>query len=152
MPIFNTEYFGPVEYSDDTVLEFPRGLPGFDERRKFLAIQQTDTAPLLFLQSLEDARLCFPTLPILAVDPTYRLQVCDEDLDAIGFPVRHQPGIGVDTMCLTVVSIRESGPTANLLAPIVVNLGLRKAVQAVAVDSEYSHQHALLAEEAPVCS
>jgi flagellar assembly factor FliW len=33
-----------------------------------------------------------------------------------------------------------------------VNLKNRKAVQAVRADSGYSHQHALVPEEAPVCS
>jgi flagellar assembly factor FliW len=65
-------------------------------------------------------------------------------------------------LALTVVSIRETGPTANLLAPVLVNLKNREAVQAVAQDSVYSHQHAILADEAsteealaqeaPVCS
>ena len=55
-------------------------------------------------------------------------------------------------LCLTVLSVRETGPTANLLAPIVVNLRNRKAVQAVAAESDYSHQHALMPEEASVCS
>jgi len=51
-----------------------------------------------------------------------------------------------------VIAIRETGPTANLLAPIVENLRNLKAVQAVAPESEYSLQHVLLPEEAPVCS
>jgi flagellar assembly factor FliW len=51
-----------------------------------------------------------------------------------------------------VLSIREGGPTANLLAPLVINMRNLKAVQAVAAESGYSHQHVLLPEEAPVCS
>ena len=48
-----------------------------------------------------------------------------------GFPLTRQPRIGEDVLCLTVLSIRETGPTANLLAPMVVNLHNRKAVQAM---------------------
>ena len=152
MPILNTKYFGPVSYADDAVVEFPRGLPGFDERQEFVAIQKPDTAPLVFLQSLNNPELCFVTLPILAVDPGYRLQVSDEDLKTIGLPARHRLRIGADTMCLAVVSVRETGPTANLLAPVVVNLNSHKAVQAVSADGGYSHQHVLVPEEAAVCS
>jgi flagellar assembly factor FliW len=36
-------------------------------------------------------------------------------------------------------------PTANLLAPIVVNLKTHRAIQAIQADSGYSHQHPLLA-------
>jgi flagellar assembly factor FliW len=96
--------------------------------------------------------LCFITLPVLVVDPQYRLEVSGEDLGQIGLAPGKQPRIGTDVLCLTVISIRESGPTANLLAPIIVNLRNLKAVQAVAPESEYSLQHVLLPEEAPVCS
>jgi len=54
-------------------------------------------------------------------------------------------------LCLAVLSFRPTGPTANLLAPVVVNVANLKAVQAVMADSGYSHQHALAAQEA-VCS
>jgi flagellar assembly factor FliW len=51
-----------------------------------------------------------------------------------------------------VLSFQKSGPTANLLAPVVVDLNNHKAVQAVAMESDYSHQHALFPQEACVCS
>jgi flagellar assembly factor FliW len=103
--------------------------------------------PLIYLQSLEDPALCFITMPILAADPGYRLKVSREDLGRLGLNSGRQPRIGDDVLCLTVLSIRETGPTANLLAPIVVNLRNRKAVQAVAPESDYSHQFALIPEE-----
>jgi len=87
-------------------------------------------------------------MPILAVDPKYRLKVSGEDLEQVGLPAARQPRIGDDVLCLTVLSIRETGPTANLLAPVVINLRTRKAVQAVAQEPGYSHQHTLLAEDA----
>jgi flagellar assembly factor FliW len=46
-------------------------------------------------------------------------------------------------LCLAVLSIRETGPTANLLAPVVINPKACRAVQAVAEGGGYSHQHAL---------
>jgi flagellar assembly factor FliW len=91
-------------------------------------------------------------LPVLVVDPRYRLEVNAEDLALVGLAAARQPRIGEEVLCLAVVAVRESGPTANLLAPIVVNLANRKAVQAVAPQSGYSHQQALVSEEAAVCS
>ena len=152
MPSLNTKYFGTVSYQEASALEFPNGLPGFEERRQFLALQFADTQPLVFLQSLEDPGLCFITLPVLAVDPHYQLHVSNEDRELVGLPLARPLRIGADVLCLAVIAIRETGPTANLLAPVVVNLRNQKAVQAVAADSGYSHQHALIAEEVPVCS
>ncbi len=134
------------------MIEFPEGLPGFESRKGFVAIEFADTAPLVFLQSTEDPGLCFITLPVLAVDPQYSLKVSADDLERLGLGPERQPRLGEEVVCLAVVALRESGPTANLLAPVIVNLQTRKAVQAVAEESGYLLQHPLLAEEAPVCS
>ena len=160
MPVMETKNFGKISFEPDAELEFPRGLPGFDSRKRFVAVRYVESDPLVYLQSLEDPDLCFITMPILAVDPRYRLRVSGEDLDQIGLGAARQPKIGDDVLCLTVLSIRESGPTANLLAPIVVNLRNRRAVQSVAQDSDYPLRHALLPaeeneampHEASVCS
>ena len=147
-----TKNFGRISFEPDSELEFPSGLPGFESRRRFVAITFVESDPLVYLQNLEDPDLCFITLPILAADPNYKLKVNGEDLEQLGLSTSRQPRIGEDVLCLTVVSVRETGPTANLLAPIVVNLNNRKAVQTVAAESDYSHQHALMPEEASVCS
>jgi len=152
MPVLETKSFGRISYQAGAAIEFPEGLPGFENRKGFVAVEFADTAPLVFLQSTEDPGLCFITLPVLAVDPGYVLRISADDLERLGLEPERQPRLGEDVICLTVVALRESGPTANLLAPVVVNLKTRKAVQAVAEEPEYLLQHPLLAEEAPVCS
>jgi flagellar assembly factor FliW len=144
-----------ISYEAESVLEYPCGLPGFDRRKRFVAVRCVESDPLVYLQSLEDPALCFITMPILAVDPRYQLTVSGEDLHQLGLPANRQPRIGADVVALTVVALRESGPTANLLAPVLVNLKNRKAVQAVSQEPGYSHQHVIpvgKTEEAPVCS
>ncbi len=152
MPLLETNNLGRVAYEPESTILFPEGLPGFEQSRKFVAVTLEDSAPLVFLQSLEDPGLCFITLPVLAVDPHYRLEVEGDDLHRLGFPGERQPRLGEDVLCLAILSIREGGPTANLLAPVVLNLRNRRAVQAVMAGSGYSHQHILICEEAPVCS
>jgi flagellar assembly factor FliW len=152
MSEFETKHFGPVPETPEVEFVFPRGLPGFDERRRFVPLRSEQSDPLIFLQSLEDSELCFITVPVLVIDPDYRLGIDTEDLEAIGLDGSRQPRIGAEVMCLAVVSARPEGTTANLLAPVVVNLRNRQAVQAVMAGSEYSHQHALAPEETAVCS
>jgi flagellar assembly factor FliW len=152
MPGFETKHFGRIAEEPDVVFEFPRGLPGFEERRRFAPLHFERSDPLIFLQSLEDPDLCFLTVPVGVVDPGYRLTMEPEDLELIGLPAGAQPRIGIDVLCLAVISVHAEGPTANLLAPIVVHLRNYQAVQAVTCDSAYSHQHPLLPSETPVCS
>lgn len=151
MPSFETQNFGIVSYESGSVLEFPRGLPGFEERRRFLALQFPDSKPLVFVQSLDDTGLCFVTLPVQAADPEYRLEVSAEDRELVGLPLTSALRIGQDILCLTVLSLQETGPTANLLAPLVVNITNLKAVQAIAAQSDYSHQQPLLPQETALC-
>jgi flagellar assembly factor FliW len=151
MPSFDTQNFGTVDYERHSTLEFPDGLPGFDERRRFIALTFPHAQPLVLLQSLEDRNLCFITLPVLTIDPQYRLDVCEEDLIRLELPPERQPRIGEEVACLSVLTLQEGGPTANLLAPIVINIGNLKAVQAIAPDSGYSHQHVLSPVEALSC-
>jgi len=152
MPLLETKSFGRISYEMGAAIEFPQGLPGFESRRRFVAIEFADTAPLVFLQSTEEPGLCFITLPVLVVDPDYRLEMPAEDLEMAGLAPDRKPRLGEDVICLAVLSLRETGPTANLLAPVVVNLHNRKAVQSVSTVTGYSHQHAIVAEEAAVCS
>lgn len=151
MAVIETRRLGAICYESDAVIDFPRGLPGFEDRRQFLAVRLPGRDPLVFLQSLEDEGLCFITAPVGAVEPVYRLEVNREDLEALRLPANRKPVIGRDVLCLAVLSVRETGPTANLLAPVLVNLRNRVALQAVCVSGGYSHQHPLAAPGAPSC-
>jgi flagellar assembly factor FliW len=150
MPRACTKHFGSIEYEEDSVLTFPAGLPAFESRRRFILLDRPSTHPLLFLQSIEEADLCFPALPIQAVDPCYALSINSEDLELIGAPVRDGVPDPEKLACFVLVSIpHDSAPTANLLAPVVVNLATRVAVQAVRSDNLYSHQQPLGPATAP---
>ena len=144
MPVIATKYFGNLDYSEESVFEFPAGIPGFDCEKRFLFIEQPLARPMVFMQSMAEPALCFLALPILTVQSGYSLRMSREDLDHIGLATDAQPEIGSQVCCLALVSL-ESGqaPTANLLAPVVANLHSRKAVQAIQVDSDYSHRHTL---------
>ena len=82
-------------------------LPSVPFRRKKICALHvtgpvTDEDPLIYLQSLEDPGLCFITMPILAVDPRYRLRVSGEDLDKLGLTRERQPGMFTQSrLCYT---------------------------------------------------
>lgn len=147
-----TRYFGPVEYDDGSVLVFPDGVPAFEEEKHFVAIRQPINEPLIFLQSLSRPDVCFVTVPVLAACPGYQTRIALEDLDALGLETGQQPVIGRDVLCLAILCVEENAPpTANLLAPIVVNLRTRCGRQVIQTDSRYSHQETLPVAEA-ACS
>ena len=136
--------FGVVEYDSETVISFPRGLPGFESERFFVPIEREATKPVLFLQSLVTPALCFITLPVESILPGYRVKLSTEDLKTIGM----QAGVTSMLPCLVMVCVAEDRPpTANLLGPLVINPENRHAVQAIRDDSEYSARHPLIVRE-----
>ena len=139
-----TEYFGTIQYDSEQIIHFPYGLPAFDEETRFLPVEKSSKTPVIFLQSLARPELAFITLPVQAIEPSYRLAISEEDLEALELPPDQQPEIGAEVTCLAIVTLAEGKPpTANMMAPIVVNLRTRNALQAMQVEAGYSHQHLL---------
>src|ERR1017187_6348003 len=83
MAQIETEYFGNISYREDSVFDFPAGLPAFVNEKRFVPIESPQHSPLLFLQSMARPSLCFLALPIQVVDRDYRLAVSREDLIAL---------------------------------------------------------------------
>jgi flagellar assembly factor FliW len=137
-----TKYFGSMPCSEESVFVFPLGLPGFEDEKHFVPIELPQHAPLIFLQSLSHPALCFLAFPILVVDRDYHLAVTREDLAALELDPDRQPALSTDVAVLGILSLHDGfSATANLMAPIVVNLKTRRALQAIRQDSRYSHQH-----------
>jgi flagellar assembly factor FliW len=152
MPQFDSPHFGTIEYTDDQVVEFPQGLPAFEDQTRFLAHQRMETQPVIYLQSLTTPNLCFITLPVETVVPAYRLSLSVEDRRALGLDETKQPQIPTDgtpteVLCLAIVTIPPSEskpqPTANLAAPVIIHRETRRAIQAIQTEGWYSHQHPL---------
>ena len=152
MPYCTTKYFGPVAYEESQVLRFPAGLPGFENERRFLSLEQPAHAPLVFLQSLDTPGLCFIALPAASIDPGYALEVEDADLELIGIDRTLRPEFRRLLLQLALVTIAEDGITANLAAPVLINTTNLLAVQAVSASGRYSHVHPLADAREPVCS
>jgi flagellar assembly factor FliW len=143
MPSTKTKYFGTMAYREESVYEFPWGLPAFDHEKRFVLIESPEYAPLVFLQSLADPELCFLAFPILVADREYQLGIAPEDLAALELDTDRQPG-AAQVLVLALLSMHDGfSPTANLMAPIVINLVTRRALQAIRCDSLYSHDHSL---------
>jgi flagellar assembly factor FliW len=156
MPQIRTAYFGELDYTDGTVFHFPYGLPGFEHEHAFLFLKKPHIEPLLFLQSVGNTRLCFILLPILVLDPNYAVHLDADDLAALHLAPGCQPRIGEDILCAAIVNTGadEGGQaTANLMAPVVVNIKEQIGMQVIQADSPYSHRHPIPVErEMAPCS
>ena len=158
MATCETKYWGQLGYTEDSVIDFPAGIPGFEQERRFILIEQQALAPMVFLQSLATPTLCFLSLHVRIVDPDYSLLLDADDLALLGFRGAEAPSIGPELACLTLVRFDEKEISANLLAPIAIHIPTRRGMQAIQAGSDYSLEHRIdLVEapdldEAPVCA
>jgi flagellar assembly factor FliW len=150
MPQIQTKCFGLTEYRPESVFRFPSGLAGFETEKAFVFIEREDAHPLLFMQSVRTPSLCFIVLPVFAADPHYRLQLTAEDRAELDLPPVGEPEIGKDIFCGVIVCTareQQPAPTANLLAPVVLNLRLGLGMQVIQTNSGYSHVYRLQVEQ-----
>ena len=146
-----TRDFGVMEYAAGEQFEFPTGLPGFPRETFFLPIEVPEQFPLLYLQSVRNSQLCFVALPVKCIVPDFKLCANAEDLAAIGLAPDAQPGPGM--LCLALICFTRDGmATANLRAPIIVNVKTRMGVQSIQSDDRYPFRFPVHGEkEATVC-
>lgn len=149
MPSLETKYFGTLAYTEESVFDFPQGLPAFEAEKRFVLIETPERAPLVFLQSVARANLCFLAFPILVVDSDYQLAIAPEDLASLELDTHRQPAFGSEVIVLALVCLHDKfSPTANLMAPIVLNVKTRLGLQAIRRDTRYSHEYPIAAHPA----
>lgn len=110
-------------------IELAAPLPGFPGFRRFVLVRLDDDGLLYAFTSMEDSDLRFLVIPPASFFPDYAPEIDDEALEMLGSP---DPD---NLLLFLVVTASETGTSANLLAPIVVDQVNRKAVQVVLTGS-----------------
>jgi flagellar assembly factor FliW len=134
VPAVETLDFGPAEYSPEDLYHFPLGIPAFEEERSFVLIRRGEFSPFLVLQSATKPRLRFICLPLALLAPAYPLDSEEEALASLG--IAQPPGNWIALAVITFAA--GEPPTANLLAPIILNPSTRCGVQSLQPGSGYS--------------
>ena len=134
METIHSPWLGDVESDPGCELLFPAGLPGFEDQRRLLPVEIPAQRPLVYLQSVECAEICFVALPVYVIDPAFRLRISDEDRSILEFPEDCDPVIGADVLCLALLMPSGHSVQANTNASIVINLHNRRGVQCVPPD------------------
>ncbi|MEA4835989.1 MAG: flagellar assembly protein FliW, partial [Anaeromusa sp.] len=130
------------EVPEELVVQFPDGLPGFEEEKKFafLPYDKEENSPFAYMQSVQD-----PDLTLLLADPFlffkhYSLNLNDEDAAQLGLSDSEETA-GVYGIVAVPEKIDQM--TVNLVAPIVVNWKEQKGMQIILDRSPYSTKHRL---------
>jgi flagellar assembly factor FliW len=116
MPVtIESTRFGALEVPDESVLEFPNGLIGLGGTR-YTLIAREESAPFLWLHSLDDPSLAIPVTNPWFFFASYEVEVSDAEAERIGVTDPSQADVYVTVRAgETIEDFR-----ANLRAPILV--------------------------------
>lgn len=129
--IIQTTRFGQVELKQEDVITFPEGLLGFADLRKFVLLDDPNDDIFAWLQSCEAAQVAFPVLEPELFHHEYKVTLTKTDLESVKLSAQQKPRF------FSIVTIPDDPTqmTANLKAPVVVNVQERIARQCVLQDN-----------------
>jgi len=138
--LVSTERFGELDIEEGRILTFDEGLPGFEDLRRFVLLQQDETSPFVWLQAVDDPRLAFVAVVPTDFFPGYRLELSEEDRRYLELRRPEEAAV----FAIVVVPDDPREMTANLRAPVVINPETRRAKQVIVNTRGYGLKHRLL--------
>ena len=142
----DTPRFGTIAAAEDTLLNFPHGVIGLPQCRRFARLPFDDAAlGFEWFQCVDDVSIAFLTIDPHTYFPAYTASVAPEQLADIDLGTESEG----EVRCIVTVPANVADMTANLLAPIVVNTSRGLAKQVVLGDPRYATQHRLFPETEP---
>ena len=127
-----TTRFGTVEVDESRIIEFPSGLLGFSDAKRFALLQPDDEGVFFWLQSVGSPELAFVvTDPSLWVKD-YEVPIRREQMDELSMD--HLK----DAQVFVIVNKRDQLLTGNLQGPLVIHCDKRVGEQLVLSDRRFN--------------
>lgn len=134
--LVKTKYFGEIDLAEDKIIEFERGLVGFEDWKKYTILydcESKEREEISWLQSLDEPGFALPIISPYSVIHDYNPVVEDELIKNLGELNEENLVIWVT---LTVPS-DITKMSCNLKAPIVINADTKKGCQVIAENTDY---------------
>jgi len=122
---------GRIEFSEREIVTFVNGLYGFPELTRFVLLPSE--SKFRWLQSVDDASIAF--------------QVVDPSIVVENFAVNLDPG---DDMILVICTIGLGQKTANLRAPLFIDVKNKTGKQVILTTTNYTTRHTIPEKKSPM--
>ncbi len=140
--IIKTGRFGELKVGDDELIHMPQGILGFPEQHRYCLVDPGDETLILWLQSVDHPLIAFPVLEPKVFKPNYAARLSASELRELKLDtVNHSVVFTILTIPGDVAQM-----SANLKAPLVINLRSQLAKQVVLQENEYAVKHPIFKE------
>lgn len=128
-----TRYHGEVEIQEEAILHFSQGIPGFPDETKFTLLPLPDMTSMSVMQSVETPELAFVIADPYSFFQEYTFKLDDSTVEQL------QISGPEDVSVFVILTLHDpfEKTTANLQAPVVVNIKTNQAKQVILNDTRY---------------
>jgi len=137
-----TTRFGELKTDEEHIVDFPKGLLGFENQRRYALISRPESHPFVHLQSMDDPGLAFVVVNPRLFFPYYKVEIDPREIAELSTTDMGR----IETWVIVTVPEDWSRMSANLQGPILVNRANNRAKQVVLVHGPYTTRHYLMDE------
>jgi len=132
-----------IEYTDQDIVRFENGVPGFEGLKNFLLTMNPEHEPFVWLYSIDNPQIRFLMVNPLLFRPDYAPQMQKEQLNEIRIERKE------DLFLFVIVTLNPNPrlSTVNMAGPIIINMALKLGKQAILDDARYSIRERMMGED-----
>ncbi len=135
--LVQTRSFGEVEIDEERIVDFPNGIIGFPDLKRFVLLHDAargENVGIHWLQSVDEPGFAMPVMNPLVVDNQYNPIIEDDILVPLGNLAED------DVIVLVTVSVPKdlTKMTVNLRGPFVINASKKKGCQVIVEGEDFS--------------
>ena len=137
---FISKVHGEMQYEENNIITFNKGIPGFNELKKFILLDLQEYEPFKLLQSLEDDEISLIVTSPYEFFNEYEIKLSEETIKNLKIDSPEQ------VMILTTVTLNSDVKkiTTNLQGPIVINTSNNFGEQIILDNSKYKVKSPLI--------
>ncbi len=141
--LLQTKHFGDVEISEQGILRFASGLPGFEQLKEFTLIDGVNEAsPFKWLQCISEPQIAFAIANPFLIVKDYDFELREEAAEMLDI----EKGEDIAVYVIVVVPEELERISMNLKAPLIINSRNRKGAQIILDTDKYTVRHYILDE------
>ncbi len=136
----NSTKFGELEIDKNVIFNFVGPIIGFEDLKEFALIDYKPDSPFKWLQSIEEMDLAFPVTLCSFFGIDYKFDIPDDEAQKLGIENVD------DVFVCNIANIPASNPhdaTINMLAPLVMNISNKKAMQIILKNTNFEVRYKL---------
>ncbi len=138
--------FGEIEFPEEAILEFPEGIIGYPDYKRFIIIEDKKIEPFKYLQSVDNPDFALPVINPFLIRKDYLVVVLQEEHQKIGLKSLSQSEPWA-ALCVVVFNKDIKKSIVNLKAPILINTKEKKGIQVIILTDDYDVEEPLFSSE-----